>query len=594
MKLNRHIQKYIDLVENEEILVSEEVHLLILHIKECFEKEKIYVAEEQADKLFGSEDGDKRGITKYFPWSTDGQIALMPWEEFLLTLWICTYYEDIPENGDFRNQPRWDTLFCYCGRGSGKTGLLSLASIALTSNYNNGTDLKDFIREYDVDIISNNLDQATVAVREIGSAFSLPGIDTVIKPFYEWTKEQVKNKITGGVISPRTSSSNTADGRRSGAIFFDEIHAFQEKDYKRIQVYTSGLGKKKHPRRLFVSSNGYVRESVLDHYLDISEGILRDDEADERFLPFICKLDSKEEIEDEKCWQKAIPSYPYRKNVRLRLKDDFREWKRDPIRNSDFFVKKMQLWDGNVESAVTSEENLIQATSRPIPFNNLRGKDCVVGIDASDVNDWCSVTFLFRIEETYYSLCHTWVNISENNKSLAYLKCPYKEWAKEGFITLVDSKVIYPNLLINYIKQNSRFFNIKRIAGDSFNLKLFEEGFKSAGFEKKIYYARPSDLQRVTKLVEFGFATQTLIMGVDVENAKTGGELLRWSVRNTKSIPASKNLGGEYGNRIFTKQSRDSGRKNDSFMSLCHAFTVVDELDGKEHKKLPTLKALTW
>ena len=66
-------------------------------------------------------------------------------------------------------------------------------------------------------------------------------------------------------------------------LYFNEIHQYE--DYKNINVFTTGLGKKKHPRRSYYTTNGDVREGPLDDLLETSEQILRGGEPDNGLLP---------------------------------------------------------------------------------------------------------------------------------------------------------------------------------------------------------------------------------------------------------------------------------------------------------------------
>ena len=71
----------------------------------------------------------------------------------------------------------------------------------------------------------------------------------------------------------RTNSPKGKDGLRSGICIFNEIHQYE--DYKNINVFTTGLGKKKHPRRSYYTTNGDVRVGPLDDLLESCEQILR-------------------------------------------------------------------------------------------------------------------------------------------------------------------------------------------------------------------------------------------------------------------------------------------------------------------------------
>ena len=107
---------------------------------------------------------------------------------------------------------------------------------------------------------------------------------------------------TNSTILGRTNNPSGKDGMRSGLVVFNEIHQYQ--DYKNIEVFTTGLGKKPHPRRSYYTTQGDIREGPLDDILETAEEILFGDMPDNGLLPFICRLDSKEEVHDEKTGRK--------------------------------------------------------------------------------------------------------------------------------------------------------------------------------------------------------------------------------------------------------------------------------------------------
>ena len=233
------IEAYMEAVETGKVEASKDVKALMKHVRKCFETEDIYVDQQQLT--------DYLGLARYFPYD-----EVFPWQQFVIGLHDCTYWR---ENG----RPRWPDLFCLIGRGAGKDGTIALESTALASEYNG-------IREYDVDICANNEDQALRPVQDIVGAFEQPKWLKKLQRFFKWTREKVVCKSTRSTIKGHTNNPGGKDGLRSGMVVLNEIHQYQ--DYKNINVFTTGLGKKKHPRRSYYTTQGDVREGPLDDLLD--------------------------------------------------------------------------------------------------------------------------------------------------------------------------------------------------------------------------------------------------------------------------------------------------------------------------------------
>lgn len=548
--INPHIQEWIDIVEKREYAVCEEQELLVAYVRKCFEIEDIYTDDNQLEHYIS--------LAKYFPFE-----SVFPWQKFVIGLHCCTYWQDT-------GLPRWPDLFCMLGRGAGKDGTIAWESVCLMSPYNG-------ISEYDVDICANNEDQAMRPVRDVISAFERPEVMRKLKKFFYWTKEQVSSLKTRSLMKGRTNSPKGKDGLRSGICIFNEIHQYE--DYANINVFTTGLGKKKHPRRSYYTTNGDVREGPLDDLLETSEGILRGGEPDNGLLPFICKLNKREDVYDEVNWPMANPSLPYLPNLLEEIRKEFREWVKNPARLPAFMTKRMNIPDVTTEVKVTEWDNII-VTNQLLP--DLSRWACTCGIDYSKISDFASVNLHFRDGDQRYDINHSWLCLQ--SKDIPRLKCPWKEWAEKGYLTLVDDVEIHPAYITDYISQMKRDYEIRHMAIDDFRYALLSDALRGIGFDAKTYknlkLVRPMDIMRVATVIDSCFTNQRFTWG--------DNPVLRWATNNTKLVRAGRKPGREddadLGNFVYGKIEAKS-RKTDPFMALVASMTVEDVLPTARRKK---------
>lgn len=558
MICNPHIKKFTDDVKSGKLNACKEIKALVDYVEYCFENEDIYVDEEQAEKYLS--------LSRYFPYK-----EIFPWQAFVITLHDCTYWKD-------SGMPRWPDLFCMIGRGAGKDGTIALESTALASPYNG-------IREYDIDICANNEEQAIRPAQDIINAFEDPKNIKKLKKHFYWTKEKIVSLKTASTIKGRTNNPKGKDGLRSGIVIFNEIHQYE--DYKNINVFTTGLGKKKHPRRSYYTTQGDVREGPLDDLLETAEGILFGGDPDNGLLPFICRLDSKEEVHEEANWEKANPSLPYLPDLREEIRKEYREWKKNPQRLPAFMTKRMNIPDGANEVKVTDWENII-ATKKTIPL--LHRWSCTCGIDYMKVTDFASVNLHFRKGDERYDINHSW--LCTNSKDIPRMKCPWKEWAEDGKLTLVDDVEIHPTVLTEYIAEAKKEYDVRMLALDDFRYALVSRYLKDIGFDPKIYknvkLVRPSDIMRVVPVIDSCFANQRFSWG--------DNPVLRWAVNNTKLIRHGRKLGSDdedVGNFVYGKIEAKS-RKTDPFLALVASMTVEDVLPEAPRPKTPKLQVFTY
>ena len=375
--INEHILNYIERVNSGEAETCNEQKLLVAYICKCFETEDIYTDNEQLEKYLG--------LARYFPYD-----QLFEWEKFCIALHLCTFWKT-------DDRPRWPDLFLLIGRGAGKDGFIAFEGLCLISPYNP-------IREYDVDICANAEEQAMRPVNDIISVMEDARYRTKMKKHFYWTKENVVGLKFHGTIKGRTNNPKSKDGMRSGIVIFNEIHQYQ--NYSNIKVFISGLGKKKHPRRLYATTNGDVRDGPLDELLARSEQILNGDIGDNGLLPFICRLDDKKEADDKSKWVKANPSLAYLPDLMETIEKEYIDWKQNPTANADFMTKRMNLPQSDADVAVTDWEN-IKATKRELP--DMTGWTCTCGVDYASISDFASVDLHFRKGDDRYDINHSWL-----------------------------------------------------------------------------------------------------------------------------------------------------------------------------------------
>ena len=111
----------------------------------------------------------------------------------------------------------------------------------------------------------------------------------------------------GALDAARFTNASTKDGLRDGCVIYDEVAAYENWDT--VNVFSSGLGKVKHPREFFISTDGFVRDGFIDKMKERSMEILKGDDLDDPMFQFICRLDDPKEVDDKEMWEKANPMF---------------------------------------------------------------------------------------------------------------------------------------------------------------------------------------------------------------------------------------------------------------------------------------------
>lgn len=553
----KDVQIYIDKIESCPAVVNNERLLLVEYLKDVFKNEELVYSEEQIAKYFSYE--------KYFPY------GLFEWERFLFVLHYCVFRKD--------GLPRWSDLFIYMGRGGGKNYYLSWEDwCAITPTHG--------IKEYDIDICATSEEQAMTSFNEIYNILENNiKYKKVLEQNFHWTKTEIRNKKTNSTIKFRTNNAKSKDGLRSGALNFDEYHAYET--YDNIRVFTTGLGKKENPRTTITTTDGEVRGGPLDKKKEQALDVLNRRTPDNGLLVFMCKLDDEKEVEDINMWQKANPSLEYRPSLLEQMKKEYVDYVQDPIGNSSFMTKRMNIPKMAMESQVTSWENILatgQITdekgnniTREVP--DLSGMSCVAGIDFSSFDDFASACLTFKKEGTYYCIKHTW--ICSRSRDLPRIKPPLKDWERAGLLTFIDEPEISPYIITDWLQEQKQKYNIVKVGADHYRFIDIAKALKDIGFDvedkERVKRVRPSDIMMTVNTISSAFNTHNVVWGDD--------PLMRWATWNAKLEPRQNN------NYVYGKIEPKS-RKTDPFMAFVHSMvlTLDVELEESDVVFMPIIK----
>lgn len=475
---------------------------------------------------------------------------VFPFQSFALAMSLCCFYRGT-------SRARWNKVLDVMGRGNGKDTLIAVSSASLVSPYHG-------VKHYDIDIIANNYDQSTRPINDI----NFMATERKKEKFYQKIGDSIYCPQTDSHITARSSDAKMQDGLRSGAVVFNEIHAYQ--NYAKLNVMITGLGKIDDPRTLYFTTNGEERGAVLDDMLDTAVDVLDGLADDRRFLYLIYKLDNLEEIHNKEMWVKANPMLPYRQTLLDEIEDEYETWKRNPTNMPAFPQKRMNLPISSAEQEVAPWE-VIMKTEQEYDYDNLDGMDCVLGIDASKTTDWTAVNFLFYDSNVEKYICINHAFICGKNRDLPGIKAPYMDWCSQGLGTIVNEKEVAPDLVISWAMNlaEEHNYNVVSVVLDNFKKGLFAEEFDKYGYNKDIgnlYVIRPSDIAEVIPVIERAFINEKLIWK---ENP-----MLRWATNNTKVIPwkRTKTTGdNDMGNQLYAKIN-PRFRKTDPFMAFVHSM----------------------
>ncbi len=476
---------------------------------------------------------------------------LFLWQKFVYA--FAFMYKD--------DMPVFPKFFIMMGRGNGKDGfIVPLVNFFQTPLYG--------VKNYHIEIVANSEDQSKDTFKVAYEAMDKPAM----KGKFRVTKELIINETTRSELKYNTSKANTKDGKKTGCLVLNEIHAYE--NYDQINVFESSLGKIRHPRELIITTNGYVREGPLDELLVMMAAILETGDNPLGYFPFICRIDEIAEVDDQNAWHKANPSMEYMPILENQILKEYIEMQRLPSKRPEFITKRMNLPDRNDEQTVASWDNILRCCysdikrkiPRPVP--DTQGKMAILAIDYADVRDFVSAGVLTEENGEYVWKQHTW--ICSQSPFLKSIKFPImQKFGQEEYqdYEIVDGPTIPPELPVKWCIDRMSEYIVMAIAMDTYRYTMLKMNFESYGLKE---YSKQQPYGKIRLIRKIGSVCG--IIAPDIERLYAEGAviygpsaIMRWYTNNTEVTT------DKYGNKQFGK-IEPKLRKNDGFMAFVAAM----------------------
>lgn len=558
------IDEYIKFVEENPNETDDEIKLLIKNIiKPTLSRDDVFFDEEIFHKAV-------KYCEKWY-------YKLFPYQKFTYALFFM-YDKNNPDIVIFPD------ILILMARGNGKDGMIMpLANFLQTHYYG--------VKNYHIDIVATSEEQALNSFNVVYNM--LEANKNIMKKYFYWNKTEVINKITHSILRYNTANAKTKDGKQTGMIIFNELHAYE--DYKQINVYSSGLGKIKHARTVTITTNGTVRDGPLDEKLSMSKLVLNGEENFLGLLPIIYKINDLKTVDipmkkfletgnkkdiDITFWVQANPSLRYMSILKNELIRDYLKMQKQKSYRVEFFAKRMNLPQQDEEQAVADWDTIKRASYSdideeiPRETGDIEGRKAIIGIDYASLNDFASAGFLFKIDGEYIWRQRTW--ICSKSKFFGDIKFPFHNIGQEGFqdFVVVNTETIDAEEIVIWLITEMAKYNIQKWVMDMYRFLLLKSIFEKYGISietKDNPYGQVRMIRRpdsimaiVAPRIEVAFAEGKINIG--------NSAIMRWAINNT-AIKIGKD-----GNKKYEK-IEPKLRKNDPFMAFVVAMSAQELLD---------------
>lgn len=367
-------------------------------------------------------------------------MILMLWQKaFIETMYsfkMCRHYKDTGQIID-----RFKKILLLIARKNTKSETCSGIALSEFICGNDGADL----------VCSSNDDQQASltfdAVDVMRAMIDPKDLDT------KRNQRFILNKASNTKMFKLSDRTRNKEGRNIDFAIVDEVH--EMKDNVIVKSIEQSQSLKDNPKLILITTEGFVVDGFLDEELRTARKIINGEDdsiSASRYLPWLYTQDSESEVfTNRRSWVKSNPT------LGIVKKWDYLDEQVDLAkkRKSDrIFVlsKDFNFKQSGSESWLNLEDYNYNATFDP---ETLRGCYALGFVDLAETTDLCCAKAMVVKDNTKYILTMYFIPQSklevDNDDHNAGAK--YKDWAKDGYITVCEGNDIDLSIVADWFYQ---------------------------------------------------------------------------------------------------------------------------------------------
>jgi phage terminase large subunit-like protein len=351
---------------------------------------------------------------------------------------------------------RWVTdVILFVPRKSGKTTIASIIALYELQFGDAGAE---------VFTLATNRDQASICFD------SSKAIVENMKPelgakFIAYRSELKK---TGDSTSTYRALSRenrkTGDGKNPSCAMIDEAAQITER--QSIEVLHSGMGARKNPLRMYLTTASFTKETKFFEDLSHFRSVLRGAAADSfRWFGLLYSIDPGDNWADPAVWGKANPMLGVSVTTQ-HIQQMAEEASAKPASLNEFLCKQLNIY----VSANTAwvDRRYWDDSIKPFPVD--KPESTFVAFDLAHTRDLNAVCTLHRYsEENFYAKFQFFLPEESIELIPNHYRSIFSQAVTTGILRLTPGNVTDLNEIQEYIKQECERHNVKEIAYDPYN-----------------------------------------------------------------------------------------------------------------------------
>jgi len=447
---------------------------------------------------------------------------------------------------------RWVTdVILFVPRKSGKTTIASIIALYELQFGDAGAE---------VFTLATNRDQASICFDSSKAIVEnmRPELAAKFIPYRSELKKAGDSTSTYRALS--RENRKTGDGKNPSCAMIDEAAQITER--QSIEVLHSGMGARKNPLRMYLTTASFTKETKFYEDLSHFRNVLRGAAPDSyRWFGLLYSIDPGDNWADPLVWGKANPMLGVSVTTQ-HIMQMAEEASAKPASLNEFLCKQLNIYV-SANSAWVDRRHWDESVGE-LPED--KPESTFIGFDLAHTRDLNAVVILHRYaEDDFYAQFQFFLPEESIDFVPNHYKSIYMEAHRSGILRLTPGNVTDLNEIESFIKQQCEKFDVKEIGYDPYNAAALVANLYADGLPVKKVGQGMAVLSNPSK------TTEQLILKKAIKH--NGNPFVGWQLGNC-SVYVDVN-----GNVKVRKEEADPSAKVDGIIAMimalhCHLDNV--------------------
>ncbi|MBP7213325.1 MAG: terminase large subunit [Anaerolineaceae bacterium] len=391
---------------------------------------------------------------------------LLPWQEKI----IRDVYGTVKEDGTRQYQVVWTEIPKKNGKSEMGAGTALYGVFA------------DDEKNGEVYGCAADKKQATIIYRVASKMLDLSPVLKKRSKKLDSTKV-ITDLESGTFYEVLSAEAYTKHGFKPSTIEFDEIHAQPNGDLWRVMTFGTGATREQQLVWVWTTAGDDPdRESIGWEKHDYAMKVLSGEIVDPSWYVTIFNYEG-DDIYNEENWHKANPSLGAVKSID-EMRKDAAVAKQSPADEKLFRQLHLNQWPTNKLSSWLPLE-LFDRTTGHWSREDLIGRDCYIGLDASTTTDLSAICALFPPQSgqsDWRVIWDAWIPEDNMRERIRRDHISYDQFAKNGWVHPTEGNSIKHRAIQEKVNDFGRMFNVLEVVADPAFAVMLNQELKEDGF----------------------------------------------------------------------------------------------------------------